>query len=268
MNYLTSRLALEPGQLTLWCVSFADIRDEGLLAAYWRLLSEAERQQANRFHFAKDRHRYLLTRALVRTVLSRYAPIAPEDWCFRATAHGRPEIANAGELAGRIVFNLSHTDSLIVLAIACGTALGVDVENIVERPAPVDIAAHFFAPSEVEALFRLPASERQARFFQYWTLKESYIKARGLGLSIPLDQFRFELGAAGQVELFTQPELNDPADRWRFMLLQPDPAYLIAVCAEGEQRLQLRKIVPLLTDEPFEATVLLQSGFSVPANTC
>src|SRR5437763_959951 len=81
------------------------------------------------FHFARDRRRYLVTRALVRTVLSRYMDIAPREWAFAVNDYGRPLITNAAAAARQISFNVSHTDSLIILAIAQGHELGVDVEN-------------------------------------------------------------------------------------------------------------------------------------------
>jgi 4'-phosphopantetheinyl transferase len=101
------------------------------------------------------------------------------------------------------------------------------------------------------------------RFFQYWTLKESYIKARGLGLAIPLDQFSFHFRAERHVTLATSPSLQDPADRWRFWQLQVSAANMIAVCAQrltdGPQQLILRQVVPLASEAPLEHTALCES---------
>ena len=123
--------------------------------------------------FARDQHRYLVTRALARTVLSRYADIAPAELTFAANAYGCPEITNRHAYARDISFSISHTSSLIVLGIAQRRALGVDTENACIRKAPVEIAERFSAPHEVAALHALPQEHQQQRFFEYRTLKES-----------------------------------------------------------------------------------------------
>ena len=110
-------LALDPGQIHLWFVFCDEIADESLLRQYREMLTEEERNQEQRFHFPKDRHRYLLTRALVRTTLSRYAAIAPSQWRFSADAYGKPAIINQDPLVGKISFNISHTQGLIVLGV-------------------------------------------------------------------------------------------------------------------------------------------------------
>jgi len=109
----------------------------------------------------------------------------------------------------------------------------------------------------------LPPQRQLRRFFQYWTLKESYIKARGLGLAIPLDQFSFDLRTERHVTLATAASLEDPADRWRFWQLQVAAANMIAVCAQrladGPQQLVVRQVVPLASEAPLECTPLTES---------
>ena len=248
-------LELDPNQIDLWFVFFDDIQDEHLLEQYRRLLTEEERHRQQRFYFPKDQRRYLITRALVRTVLSRYAPIAPKEWTFSTNAYGKPEIANDSNIARKLSFNVSHTQSLIVLGITYGRNLGVDTENIRIRKAPLEIARHFFSPAEAEALYALPLDMQHDRFYQYWTLKEAYIKARGMGLSIPLDQFSFRLQGA-DIQLSIDSRLNDEASRWRFWQFGLSAGYLTAICAEvsgnSNLRLRLRKIVPLGDEEGLE----------------
>jgi 4'-phosphopantetheinyl transferase len=245
-------LSLTPNEIHLWMASYDQIGDERLHAAYRELLDEAERAQEPRFYFARDRRRYLVTRALVRTVLSRYAPIAPADWIFSTNAYGRPEAANAQTSEDGISFNISHTHSLIVLGVTQRRALGVDVENVVAREASIDVADRYFAPREVAALHAAPRQEQQFRFFEYWTFKESYIKARGMGLSLPLEKFSFHYPDANSVEIDIDLELADPPARWQFWQFQPAPEYLVAVCAERaaapSPRLTARNVVPLLSE--------------------
>ncbi len=170
-------------------------------------------------------------------MLSRYAPVAPCDWSFAKNKYGCPRIDDTHGAATHIRFNLSHTHSLIVLAVGKGNALGVDVENVSIRDISIDLADQFFAPDEVEALRRTETNRQKDRFFEYWTFKESYIKARGMGLSLPLDQFSFELLQAGAVSFRVAPELEDRASRWRFCQLRPSSDYIVALCVEsvGEQ---------------------------------
>jgi 4'-phosphopantetheinyl transferase len=252
-------------EIRLWCAFYGEIDDEQLLGEYRQLLSESERAQERRFHFADDRRRYLVTRALVRTVLSRYvaSDIAPGQWTFVTNDFGRPEIGNQHPGAGKISFNLSHTKDVILLGITCGQALGVDVENLRNRQSLLDIAQRFFAPCEVEALSALPAGQQQQRFFEYWTLKESYIKARGMGLAIALDQFGFRFPQDRFIDLSIDPRQLDTPARWRFWQLWLRDEYLAAVCAQrtdGESpRLVVSETIPLVSEKalsfrPFRAS--------------
>lgn len=264
---------LETGEsraIHLWCTFYADLENEALLREYRTLLSDAEQQQELRFHFARDRRRYLVTRALVRTVLSRYADVAPGEWSFTVNDYGRPLIANAAAAARQISFNVSHTDSLIVLAIARGHAIGVDVENTRTRAACIDIADRFFAPAEVSALHALPQARQQHRFFEYWTLKESYIKARSMGLSIPLDHFSFDL-LEDDIGISIHPDQGDKPERWRFWQMSLGPGYLGALCAERVSHevpvLVVRNIVPLVSDQALSYTLLRTSKEPIAAPT-
>jgi 4'-phosphopantetheinyl transferase len=249
-----------PDRIDLWFTFLEDVaggpENNDLLQRYRALLSPPELQAQQRFHFEKDRHRYLVTRALVRTVLSRYAPIAPQDWEFAANAYGKPSVAksmaHSAALAQTLSFNVSHTQDLVVLGVTHGAALGVDVEST-QRGAALDAAQAFFAPSEVADLAQLPAHLQADRFFQYWTLKESYIKARGLGLSIGLDQFSFDLSQPGRVRLWV-------AAHWRFWQLRPSPQHWVAVCARSQGQshnsaqptLHMRRVVPLGADQDID----------------
>jgi 4'-phosphopantetheinyl transferase len=223
---------LSQNEIHLWFAYYDRVDDAKIHDVYWAILSESERQQVSRFYFPRDRRRYLLTRALVRTVLSTYVSVRPQDWLFSANAYGRPEVTNARESGAQLSFNISHTHSLIVLGITKGRALGVDVENVRTRNISIDIADQFFSPTEVATLSAVPPTEQRDRFFEYWTFKESYIKARGMGLSIPLDKFSFRFPHDGAVELAIDPSLEDRSERWQFWQFRPTSEYLVAVCAE------------------------------------
>jgi 4'-phosphopantetheinyl transferase len=231
LEHVDMSIALTSGQVHLWLMPYGDITDEQL-SPYWFLLDEAEKEKAPRFHFARDRRRYVATRALVRMVLSRYASLDPKDWLFCTNPYGRPEIANPEVVDEALSFNISHTHSLIVLGVTRGSSVGVDVENIFARAVSIDIANRFFNPEEAEALSSVPKERQQYRFFEYWTFKEAYIKARGMGLSLPLEQFCIRYPNDCGVGMTIAPELKDDAARWQLWQFRPFDPYLVAVCAE------------------------------------
>ncbi len=246
-------IPLTSGEIHLWLTLPDEIDEPALLNAYHALLNPAEREQERRFYFARDRHRYLVTRALVRTVLSRYIAVAPCEWMFSTNAYGRPHAVNKGATACSLSFNISHSQGLIVLGVTKCRSLGVDVENIVTLKAPIDVANRYFAPQEVAALNAVLPEQQQYRFYEYWTFKESYIKARGMGLSLPLDKFSFHYSNDHTVELAIDPELEDDAARWEFWQFQPTSEHLLAVCVEridGQSpRLIVRKGIPLKRED-------------------
>jgi 4'-phosphopantetheinyl transferase len=246
-------LELASDEIHVW-LSFYEEINEARLRSYHDLLDSPEKEQNSRFHFAKDRRQHLVARALARTVLSRYAPLTPKEWAFTTNAHGRPETANPEGRGIGITFNISHTDGLIVLGVSTRRALGADVENIHVRHASMDVAKRFFAPEEVAALAALPSDEQQERFFEYWTFKESYLKARGVGLSLPLNKFSFRFPHDRAVIFATDLSLRDDAARWHFWQVRPRPDLMLAVCAEriGDARvprLVIRKAVPAAGDD-------------------
>jgi 4'-phosphopantetheinyl transferase len=257
-------MVLGPGKIHLWLTFYDEIADESLLASYRELLTAEERAREQAFYFARDRRRYLVTRAMVRTVLSRYASIDPKAWLFSANRYGRPEVANVEYEARRLSFNISHTHSLIVLGVTERLSLGIDVENIMAREVSIDIADHFFSPNEVREIAMVPACHQQYRFFEYWTFKEAYIKARGMGLSLPLDKFGFYYPREDAVCLAIEPELGDNPSRWRFWQFRPRRQYLVAICAERVDaqsfNLAVRKIVPMVDEELLAVAFTRNSG--------
>ncbi len=260
-------IPLTSAEIHLWLTRPDGIHDPDLLSMYRTLLNAAEKEKAARFFFATDRHRYLLTRALVRTVLSRYLAIDAKDWVFSTNAYGRPQIANKEASGCSLSFNISHTQGLIVLAVSKSCSLGVDVENVAGREVSIDIANHFFAPQEVEALNGVSPGQQQYRFYEYWTFKESYIKARGMGLSIPLDKFSFHYPKEDTVELAIDPELGDDPARWQFWQMQPTSEHLLALSAERidaqPPKLIVRETVPMKSEEVVEPKLLRVSGLFV-----
>ena len=216
------------------------------LDAYRTLLTPDEHERMARFVFDRDRRAFLLTRALVRTTLSRYAPVKPADWRFVANVHGRPEILDRPSGVPDLRFNISHTDGLIACAVAIGREVGVDVEHV-GRHLLHDVAGRHFAPAEVTDLRRLPQEEQHRVFFDYWTLKEAYIKARGFGLALPLGDFAFKLNPPHSPQIAFEPSLDDDPATWQFLQGWPTPQHRLglAVRRDGHDLpVRMREITP------------------------
>jgi 4'-phosphopantetheinyl transferase len=184
-------LTLTADDVHVWHVVPELVSDPALLRRYETLMSPDERARHARFVFAADRHVFLIARALVRTTLSRYAAVEPQAWTFESGEHGRPEIAGPQGVPP-LRFSLSHTAGLVALAVALRVDVGIDVEGVRTRAAGLDIARRFFAPAEADALEAMPPERQDRAFLEYWTLKEAFIKATGLGMSMPLASFAFE----------------------------------------------------------------------------
>ncbi len=237
---------LPPGGVDLWYTPVAKACDAQLLEAYRSLLTTAESQQAARFVFDKHRHQYLVTRALVRTTLSHYYDVQPEDWVFAPDEFGKPHVV--GPIKLPLAFNISHSEGLVICGVADLPLLGVDVERVDRSIQPLTIAKRFFARPEVAYLDRLDEIRRREAFFQIWTLKEAYIKACGKGFSLPLADFAFQLAPDAPTTISFLADLQDDPQRWQFVQLQLAP-YCLAIAARCEQRgalpLRVGQSVPL-----------------------
>jgi 4'-phosphopantetheinyl transferase len=243
------------GIVDLWCFFHERADDEETLAAYSALLSADERDRHRRFLFERDRRLFLATRALVRTVLSRYASVSPEDWRFGTGEHGKPYVSHPPQ-PQQLHFNLSNTAGLVACAVSVAhEKVGIDVEAMDRRGNLVRLAETSFSSSETRALREVPADLLRERFFSYWTLKESYIKAKGMGLALPLDAFSLLLDEGNNVGVVFDPTLDEAAARWRFARLRASRRHLLAVAVDtGGAPLSLRalRVTPLLGEVPFE----------------
>lgn len=241
-----------PNEIHLWFAYNEDIKDAGLLSQYHLLLNEEECMQYKRFHFDRDRHQYLVTRAMVRSVLSLYADnIAPNEWRFIKNRYGKPSINNEA-LKVPLNFNISIQNQLIVMAVTSGGDLGIDAEYLLRKGQLLDIASSYFSSDEIKNLLELPKEKQLARFFDYWTLKEAYIKACGKGLSIPLDGFSFSFSKGVGISIAFEPERNDHARYWQFWQIHPNDTHKIAIAIKSDTfnkpfTISMKNIVPLFS---------------------
>lgn len=226
-------------EIEIWYSDPASLEDPARWAAAFALLDCDERERLDRYHFERDRTLYLTGHALARRALSRHADVAPADWHFAAGRYGRPTVVAPTRMPS-LQFNLAKTASLVACAVVRDREIGIDVEQIVDAsPALIE---ECLAPGEIEQLRARPAPERGELFAIYWTLKESYIKARGFGLVLPVRRLAFELsdraspcltldhlaGSADDPEALVD---DDPAC-WTFVCLRPTPRHRAAVCVD------------------------------------
>jgi 4'-phosphopantetheinyl transferase len=235
---------LKAGQVDVWLTFLADVGEEHR-HVYEHLLSDDEHARWRRFVCPHAALQFLVARALLRSTLEAYSGVPGPAWRFTTNAYGRPFISEPASYRF-LQFNVSHTHGLVACAVAWGCEIGLDVEDS-ERD--IDIAAlapQVFAPTERAFMARREAEERNV-FFSYWTLKEAYIKARGMGLSIPLDAFWFDL-AGERPRIHFTPECPDDPGRWGFRQFAPSGRHRLAVAvspAGSRSEIRLRRTLPL-----------------------
>lgn len=251
---------LSIGDIDLWVCDPAGATDQGLLTQYRAMLTDEEECKRARYLFEKDRHRYLVTRAMIRTLLSLYGQREPATWRFTANRWNKPEI-DGRQNPGNLRFNISHTDGLICCVFTRSSDIGVDVENIRRRTESVKIAHRYFSLLEVQALVNQPKSSQRERFFDYWTLKESYIKARGMGLAISLRDFSFIFNRRGTVDIRFAGSRKDDPDLWNFTTMTAPGDFRLSIGIKGDgvrvsPRLTIIQGLPLGAWEPFELPIV------------
>ena len=218
--------ALEEAVIHLWHAN--PLGQRSLLPHLSALLSADENDRRARFRFEGDRQDFAFARGMLRTLLATYLQTDPRAVRFQYSEHGKPALA-ASHRRPELQFNLSHTQGRVLLAICGQRAIGVDIERVREDFNPLEIAARFFSSSEQQALTSLPEAEQRPAFFRCWTRKEAFLKARGHGLSFPLERFDVSIGGGErEIRLATRP---DPAEAERWQILQaPAPeGYAAAV---------------------------------------
>lgn len=247
-------ICLPTDSIDLWYTRVDRANSKHLLDQYRGWLTPQESERGERFIFDRVRVQYLITRGLVRWVLSSYCDVEPHQWLFEQGSHGKPTVSEPR--ANRYVFNLSHTEGLIVCGVRARGELGVDVEYLGRKKKSFgELARRFFAMAEADWFEQSPAALRSEAFFRIWTLKEAYIKAVGKGLAIPLDSFELIPPDRGQpvIRFTNNIDINIP---WSFGQLRLGELHQVAIAADVDPnplRLRVRETIPgRETGEPIE----------------
>ena len=222
------------GRIDIWLASIEAACPAPVLRHCREILTPQEIDSCSVFQREADRRRAIVSRALLRETLSRYAPVRPEAWEFVPGTHGKPAIAAPAGL--RLRFNLSHTGRLVACAVTLDDEIGVDLEDMARELEPLELAERVFSAEEIVALRALAPESQRRRFFETWTLKEAYLKARGLGFALDPRSAGFDLGEPNRVRAHFAPEAGDRADDWWFALLATQPGHVLALAARNGRR--------------------------------
>lgn len=196
-------------------------------------LTRDELARAGRFHFPIHRTGFIAARGVLRAILSRYVGVEPGQLRFSYNAWGKPALDHPFGESG-IHFSVSHSVGLALFALRRGKLVGVDLEQVCPHFEWKPIAERYFSVEENAALDALPVDHRPHAFFLSWTQKEAFLKARGEGLSFPLDQVETPLWTGVPTGIRNKQDDPESSLDWSVQALHPAPDYLASIVAEGQ----------------------------------
>ncbi|MEW6601877.1 MAG: 4'-phosphopantetheinyl transferase superfamily protein [Nitrospirota bacterium] len=222
-------LSLDRNELHVWRC-FLDQPDQQRVSLE-ATLSDDEMRRAERYHFERDRLRFIITRGVLRTILGKYLGSGPVDVSFIYGTNGKPSLS--GKQGTGLCFNVSHSRDLALFAFTYDRKIGVDVEYVDGERAISHIVERFYSSAEMSAFQGLPPDARQNAFFTYWTCKEAYLKAEGTGLSFGLDKVEIALSAEGHASLAAIEGDAQKAASWTLHILDAAADYAAALAVDG-----------------------------------
>lgn len=227
-----SEVSLKGDEVHVWRVWVPEFRPR--LEELMRLLTSEEAARVKGLHFVKDRELFIIGRGMLRMILSRYEKVCPADLRFTYNAYGKPSLVGDEGSSG-LQFNLAHSHEVALYVVTSGRQAGIDVEFIRPDINVREITERFFSAQEVEAFNALPVESRVEAFYNYWTCKEAYIKARGEGLSYPMNRFSVSLNPGEPAALLSG--INRPHEdaRWSLQELPVGSGYAAALAIEDEK---------------------------------
>lgn len=190
-------------------------------------IGDAGRNRYERYRHPDDAAMFLLGRVMARSAVGRATGLAPDTWRWREGDRGRPEVDEPGV---SLHFSLTHSAGLVACALASDREVGIDVEDRQRRPLDRRVVARYCSASELADVNAQGDAGWHDRFLRYWTLKEAYLKARGLGIAVPLSEVSLTIDGDSASVSFG-PSLDGADARWAFATSAPTPRHLLAIAA-------------------------------------
>jgi 4'-phosphopantetheinyl transferase len=222
------RLGLAADEVHVWWATLD--RDVPAAARLERELSTEERSRRARLRRVEDRTAYTMARGMLRTILARYLGLAPSGVPLMYGPHGKPQLAVGNT---RLQFNLSHSHGVVLIGLTHDRPIGVDVERVRQDLAFREIARRFFAVEEQVGLAACSGRQQAQAFFRYWTCKEAFLKASGIGLARPLDSFAVDCISAEAPRLLRDNDDPGAPDAWALLVIEPLAGYIGALATRG-----------------------------------
>ncbi len=220
---------MAPGCVDIWRAR-TDLPGDRI-SSLFNFLSADEQSRAERFLYPVHRGRYIASRGILRCILGGYLDVGPSKIRFSTCSHGKPQLEESLQQVG-LRFNLSHSHGIALYAVAENRDVGIDVEYLGRPCRELQIARRFFAPEEAEVIAGLPDDHRRKAFFVCWTRKEALLKAKGVGLSIPLDRFEVSVRPEDPPALLRTDWNEKERLQWRFFTVDPGPDYVASLAVE------------------------------------
>ncbi len=232
----------------IWITDIEKVTDPYLMDVYRSILSDEEKERLERYRFEKDKNSFLISHAMVRSVLSNYIEIAPKDLQFKIDKNGKPEVCSEEGESLLLEYNLSHSGKYAVVAVTNEIVCGIDVEKIDAKRDFWDIAQNYFSSKEILDLKSALEQDQAHRFFTYWTLKEAYIKAKGETIASSLNKVSFDLHHQNQISAELDG-FGDNDKRWQFYSQLLDDEYVMSLALLHENpldfKVELFEIIPM-----------------------
>lgn len=224
------QLDLSGDEVHVWRVCL--LQTESILGRCYDSLAEDERARSERLRFERDRQKFVVARGFLRFILSRYLATEPQRVRFDYGPEGKPMLHDQGRKRA-LRFNLSHAADLALYAISDRREVGIDVERVRDDVECQELARRFFSPQEAGKLDALPPERQREVFFLCWVRKEAYVKARGKGLSFPLDQFEVPLDSCESGTFVGEIRDQRSVSAWSLYNVPVESGYAAALAVEG-----------------------------------
>jgi len=222
-------LSLSKDHIDIWLCDLKQL--SGDINNFYSILSEDERERADKLKIEDKKQQYIITRGALRQRLGLLTDIEPEDFVFKILEHGKPVLANNHQFAD-ITFNVSHSNDLALIAIAQGQSVGIDIEKINYESNHQALMTRFFSKAEQSEFLIMPETNKARAFCACWTRKEAFIKAIGDGVSYGLDNFDVTVDPENQTP---EIKLHKPSDEtWSAITLPINDEYMACLVSDRD----------------------------------